>query len=160
AAAAPDPVSHARCLQQMAGLLDCLGRRREAVERLRQARGLLESASAKPLAFADLLLDEAWVLSRGDGFLPAVDRGREALAPRLRHCGETHHRTAEAKHFLGRFLTTLCEFAEAETLLRSAQQVFAGALGESHPRYGSVLESLALLRSAQGNHREAESLAR
>src|SRR5262245_24054218 len=62
AAAEPDPVGHARCLQNMARLLDGLGRRREAVTILRQARETLKAAGVAPVAFAELLLNEAQIL--------------------------------------------------------------------------------------------------
>src|SRR5262249_60444271 len=97
----------------------------------------------------------------GVGGAPAAARrGREALALRLRHGGEAHLGTAYARYVLGGMLVALGEFDEAAGLIESARRRFDEALGESHPRYASALESLALPRVGPGEQREAEALAR
>jgi tetratricopeptide (TPR) repeat protein len=160
AAEGPDPAGHARCLQEHGCLLDLLGHRREAVECLGRARGVLEHASANPVALAGLLLKEAWVFCRVHGVLDAVRRAREALEIYRRHVGERHPGTAQARHQLGRLLVSLFQLDEAEALLEASATWFRESQGEESPRHTGVLESLAMLRLAQGEPRQAEALAR
>jgi tetratricopeptide (TPR) repeat protein len=160
AAVEPDLVSHSRSLQALAGLHDTLNDRRQAKACLAQARALIEQAGAPSLVMAELLLEECWVLCRMENVHVSVSRARQALAVYREKNNDLHPGMLQARYRLGRLLLPLWELDEAAELLEELPAIRVRMLGEEHPLHAAAVESLALLRLAQGNSREAEQLAR
>lgn len=155
-----DPVRLIHCLTGQADLLELLGRRREAVECVREARRVATTGGVGPTTLSDLLLAEVRTLARAEGLAASLPRAREAVRLRLQHSGERHFETGYAQLVLGSLLANLCHFDEAERLLESARGTYSATIGERHPSFATVLGALAGIQTSKGDLRTAEQLAR
>src|SRR5262249_16998388 len=149
AAASPEPVAHACCLQALAEPYDDLDRRRDAQACPTRARTLLEQA-APPAETADLLLSEAWALYRLPGRMRSVSPPRQARALYREHQGEDPPAAVQAGYRLGRLLLPVCQLDEAAALLERAVHVRRQRFGEETPRHALDLGTLVALRLSNG----------
>jgi len=79
----------------------------------------------------------------------------EALAIRIEHVGEKHHRTALAYHNLARIYHAQGRLEEAEAYYQKALELREKALGSEHPTVAKALEDYVRLLYEVGQEKRA-----
>lgn len=132
----------------------------EADRLLRAVIDGFEDVSPRAGAWGQALMVQARILDRRGEHRQAAAALRDALE---RHdadgVGEASLERARAQSDLGRVLTTLEQFAEAEELLRRAHETFVGLRGTRSPDTRLARERLTRLYRAWGRPADADRVA-
>jgi tetratricopeptide (TPR) repeat protein len=143
------PAGHAdigTSLTHLAALRQDRGQSAEAEKLYREALEIHQASlpAGHPQIASDLI-SLAGLLRENGELAEAEQRYRESISLLAQRFGNQDHRLAEARIGLGRTLTALSRFAEAETQLLDAERDLRGADGESNGRHAACVTHLLKL---------------
>ncbi len=157
--AADDP-ERAEALNDLALQLTNEGHFAEAEARMKEAVRIQESAHGDDDPDTGMLLDNyAFVLRSAGKYDEAEPIDRKGLAIRRKVLGDKHRFYGESLFSLGTLLAMRgrpADFAEADSLLHGALDIFVATLGPDHRATAYVLQSLGLLAERRGDLPGAE----
>ncbi len=155
----PDDVRRARVMNDYGLTLAIEGRYREAEPLLRESLHLWQRADSGSLTTAEAL-DNLGMMLREDGrYDEAEPYLRHAFAIRLRVLGPDARFMAESYFSLGDLLALRGrpgDFAESDSLLHAALNVFRATLGPKHRAVGYAMHALGVLDLRRGDLAAAE----
>ena len=148
-------------LNELAGLLEDMGRYREAEPLYRQALETTKTTLGEEHPdYAAGLSNLANLLNRSGRYDEAEPLYRQALGISEAMLGAGHPNHATHLNNLAELLRATGRYDEAEPLYRQALETTKTTLGEEHPDYSIRLNNLGLLLTATGRYAESERLFR